>query len=1137
MGRTPRPDDCPAAKLKRYDEYLSAGEYLLKNGPANLPQARACFAKAAKARPSEAGGWRGLGAAYAAIGDHTQAVLTLRKALRADPRLTDARVTLGISLQALGEQEAAEAALVEAVRTAPEFGPAHAALGELHASAGRTDVAIAAFTNALQHAPELVSARARLARLLHDAGKPVEAAAVLEATPKKKVTPPNAADELLSPEEAAAKKAGTLHDASRKDGGGGEVSEEARHEVELGDALRAAGRFDDAAAAYARADAASPGLPEAIAGAASVALAKGDASAALAMYESALEKNPSSVRFALGVAHARLELGKPAAAAAAYAALLSRGEAGVDVASVSDDAAVAQATPIEAHRRPQVLALLGEARYELAMAHPRSTPLASWSNGTDGEKMETVRGSLHRAAKAYGEAARGAPGAMAAPRWAGRAAALALAGSFMDAANSLGAALSGGSGALPAVDAASLWLQLAELRHGAGDGGGAAAAYAAVSETLDAANATRHQAFRSRALGLAARARAGIATIGAGMRDASAADAAAIRHALEVAAGEHPHGASTTLLALARAHANSGSLPAAGAAFASARRAAAGNAASGHKAIDAIGIATTAGLITTRDALGLWGKRESTMRTLVEAIVNVSPAAVAAADAAAALPAWQLGSTPRVLRGVAQLSAHAMRRRLLASAKAHSAPYASGASSINVASDLAVCIRGGATGMASASAALECAAKLSSGSLSQDDAACHVLVRGTASPLPLCVVETEPAGGASAPEALQATLERLCMDVVLLAPGAEAARQFADRLRQSPVSSLVVLSTQPPSGGHAEHVRHIGGGCEALVALDAVDMAFSVTAAHPTSSAETESNATDDMATAAHPSTGTAQISSNVAPRVRRREHDDEGELLSTRAPAIRLLAGASVATHARLAPPDALAALGASQRVVYLPHVSAGMPSDLSDAEKRVVHVARNAAKSSPLLVGLVAGSFASASGGAALSPVLLDVWCAALRRVPSANAWIVGAHPAAVPNLLAQMAARGVARNRILLAPPPSPESGGWLLAAAQASLVTFARPDSPITSHGVTLPPSAAAVLSGAGIPVLDVTSSTSLRAYEDALVDALLVHRRLNDAASASSSTPQPCPVSSLGALAMSHELAKAGGRWGVLKVRC
>ena len=255
-----------------------------------------------------------LAAARAAL-EHepARAALLARRAVAVAPGAPAPRLLLGAALRRCDDFPGALALLGPLAASQPKAWGVHYEFGLALESAGRPDEAAAALGRAVALNPNSLEALHALAAILHETGRDAEALSVLENCRDDSVRPLRAAIRLqLGDAEGAIADLRRALAATADDAGLWHVH---------GHALRAAGRQDEAVAAYRRALALRPDFGEvwwSLANLKTRAFAPGDVAAMSAALATADRASMAYLNFALG--KAREDAGDDAAAFAAYAA-------------------------------------------------------------------------------------------------------------------------------------------------------------------------------------------------------------------------------------------------------------------------------------------------------------------------------------------------------------------------------------------------------------------------------------------------------------------------------------------------------------------------------------------------------------------------------------------------------------------------------------------------------------------------------------------------------------------------------------------------------------------------------------------------------------------------------------------------
>ena len=129
-----------------------------------------------------------LAAAYAAVGNHTDAIRDFETGLKADPDYAEGWYNLGLSLLALNRDIAARSAFENAVRRKRALADAHAALGILATRAGDLDRARRAYLDAVEVDPMNLVSLTNLALIERNAGNAELASKYVEQA--QRIRPP-----------------------------------------------------------------------------------------------------------------------------------------------------------------------------------------------------------------------------------------------------------------------------------------------------------------------------------------------------------------------------------------------------------------------------------------------------------------------------------------------------------------------------------------------------------------------------------------------------------------------------------------------------------------------------------------------------------------------------------------------------------------------------------------------------------------------------------------------------------------------------------------------------------------------------------------------------------------------------------
>ncbi|RMH45061.1 MAG: hypothetical protein D6689_00795 [Deltaproteobacteria bacterium] len=371
-------------RLDRARDALAAGD------PAG---AEALLAEALAERPDDAAAHALRGAALLACGRPAEAAAAFAEAVALDPDDADAHVGAGEAALALGDAAAAVAAFRRALAVAggdaARRAAAYRGLGAAHRAAGDVDRAIRELRKAVAEAPADPESLAALGAALVDGG----AAAAGEA--RRHLARACARSDAPAAAWAA-----------------------------LGRAELALGHVDEADAAFARAG----DDVDAVAGRGDVALARGDADEARALYRAAIARAPGRADLHVRLGDAARAAGRPDEAFEHYARAVDLGagdaaaRSAVDAAIAADRAdarAVDLANRVLAGDAESAAALVVRARALVAAgeAEPARAVLAAVVDRGDHPEAHV---ELARLALAAGDAAGAARHAWAALRADGR---------------------------------------------------------------------------------------------------------------------------------------------------------------------------------------------------------------------------------------------------------------------------------------------------------------------------------------------------------------------------------------------------------------------------------------------------------------------------------------------------------------------------------------------------------------------------------------------------------------------------------------------------------------------------------------------------------------------------------------------
>lgn len=292
--------------------YLSnLGEMHRRAG--NLALAVECGAKAVALRPSFAGGHNNLGVAYVDSGDPVAALKCYDAALRRKSDFPEAHNNRGNALRALDRLNEAEAALRRAIALRPDYAGAHLNLGHVLRDLGRAADAVVAYKHSLTLKPGDIGALSSLAAALTDLARTDEADVVSKTTMATALR----ALELDPGNAEAANALGLMYAARGRQNEAADAFAKATAKagyveawVNLGNALKEAGRFEEALSAFDRARELAPRAGAPLLGLAQVKTFRDPADphlAAMRKVAGELESLPPAQRiylhFALGKAY------------------------------------------------------------------------------------------------------------------------------------------------------------------------------------------------------------------------------------------------------------------------------------------------------------------------------------------------------------------------------------------------------------------------------------------------------------------------------------------------------------------------------------------------------------------------------------------------------------------------------------------------------------------------------------------------------------------------------------------------------------------------------------------------------------------------------------------------------------------
>jgi predicted TPR repeat methyltransferase len=278
----------------------------------DLPRTRRLLEAVLAQAPDNAEGHNLLGNVHLREGRPTEAAECYRRAVAADPGHTKAHFNLGLAALEAGRPQEAARAIETALALAPGAAEDHLLLGNILHGLGRETDAIAHWRTAVARAPGLVAGWVNLGSLLRARG---EFPAALEALTRAVELAPElgvAHLELGLVRHASGDHAGAIVAFRRA----AELDPEAvAPRVNLAEALRHAGRTDEARAVLAEAAAAHPGDGAVHKALGLLALTDGDRDAAAHHYRSAQGRLPDDPEIAhlLAAAEGRSVASAPAA--------------------------------------------------------------------------------------------------------------------------------------------------------------------------------------------------------------------------------------------------------------------------------------------------------------------------------------------------------------------------------------------------------------------------------------------------------------------------------------------------------------------------------------------------------------------------------------------------------------------------------------------------------------------------------------------------------------------------------------------------------------------------------------------------------------------------------------------------------
>lgn len=227
----------------------------------NTAEAAAGYRKAIALKPGYASAHHNLGVLLEAQGLLDEALLEYGQAREFRPETAEVYKNLGNVLQAQGKWDEAVEQYQHALRLRPRYAEAHSSLGLLHQQRGRLNEAIVAHARAVSIQPDFAEGYRHLGRALQAAGKWAEAGAAYRKAISLKPRNPAAYNDLgrLLYDHGGFEEAVLCYREALLHGGVDHVAAL----VNAGNALRAAGRLEEAVEQYSRALSLQPDLPEA----------------------------------------------------------------------------------------------------------------------------------------------------------------------------------------------------------------------------------------------------------------------------------------------------------------------------------------------------------------------------------------------------------------------------------------------------------------------------------------------------------------------------------------------------------------------------------------------------------------------------------------------------------------------------------------------------------------------------------------------------------------------------------------------------------------------------------------------------------------------------------------------------------
>ena len=161
------------SSLAEAETYLNEGMAHVRSR--NYASAAECFERAAAADPSYRLAHNNLGATWAAMGRHEEAIAAFERAVEIEPNYAQAHFNLGASLQTLGHREKAFNCFVRAIEIDPSHDEAFYYLGMEHQDAGRLNEALACYIRSCDLNPNAAHVFIAMGRALFVLNRPHEA--------------------------------------------------------------------------------------------------------------------------------------------------------------------------------------------------------------------------------------------------------------------------------------------------------------------------------------------------------------------------------------------------------------------------------------------------------------------------------------------------------------------------------------------------------------------------------------------------------------------------------------------------------------------------------------------------------------------------------------------------------------------------------------------------------------------------------------------------------------------------------------------------------------------------------------------------------------------------------------------------